>query len=275
MRSYLFSLSVLLEIIRSPHFCFLQASMHAKEEATAPAWFMSASIRRSTSTGMCSWREWSPLTCWKSWIVTQSLKTSCSSWVWVSAEMVKGVQEKREEGLLAGDVLGIRVLGTSWGRGAFIWESLTTVSLFYREKQCFCCQRSDSQNTVFSWETAAEQPLAVSGPCWNRLLCPLHCHPGSIITSHMEADIFNTSTNSSLTGIGHLRKRRLFLSNLCQSLQTAKGVQAGFCGGMCLAVGLSEGGGLICFCPRKLPGQQESRVLLICLPLPVSMFSAS
>lgn len=44
-------------------FAFPQASMHAKEEATAPAWFTSASIRRFTSTGMCSWREWSLPTC--------------------------------------------------------------------------------------------------------------------------------------------------------------------------------------------------------------------
>lgn len=42
-------------------------------------------------------------------------------------------------------------------------------------------------------------------------------------------------------------KMRLFFSHLSQSFQTANDVQAGFCGGMCLAVGLSEGGGLICF----------------------------
>lgn len=42
-------------------------------------------------------------------------------------------------------------------------------------------------------------------------------------------------------------KMRLFFSRLCQSFQTAEGLQAGFCGGICLAVGLSEGGGLICF----------------------------
>lgn len=63
----------------------------------------------------------------------------------------------------------------------------------------------------------------------------------------MEADILNTSTKSSPTGIGHLMKMTLFFSRLCQSFQTAEGLQAGFCGGMCLAVGLSEGGGLICF----------------------------
>ena len=91
----------------------------------------------------------------------------------------------------------------------------------------------------------------------------------------MEVDIFSTSTNSSPTGIGHLVKMRLFFSHLCQRFQAAKGVQAGFCGGMCLAVGLSEGGGLICFQLRKLPEEQESRVLLIGFPLPVSMFSAN
>lgn len=71
--------------------------------------------------------------------------------------------------------------------------------------------------------------------------------------------MFNTGTNSSLTGTGCLIKMRLFFSYLCQSFQTAKAVKAGFSGQMCLVVDLSEG------------GEAKSRVLLIDLPLPVSM----
>lgn len=127
MRSYLFVLSDLLEVVSSPQFCFLQVSMHAKEQVTALAWFMSASVRRSTSIGMCSWREWSPLTYWKYWIETQSLEVSCSNWVLVSAEKVKDVP-------VAGGVLGTSPVPDTWGKGA-CWESLMDDFFSFLQKE--------------------------------------------------------------------------------------------------------------------------------------------
>lgn len=139
-----------------------------------------------------------------------------------------GCTEKREERLLADDagLLGTRVAGISWGRGFHCawWECQQLFfSLFLRQKRCFCCQKPDSQNTLFPWEIPSQWPL--TGSCWNRFFCPLQWHPGSLVTSNIKADIFNASTSSSAAGIWHLMKM-IILSLSCQNFKTGKGLQA-------------------------------------------------